>query len=100
MNSGLGLEPEILSQAADAGKEIVINITPRASEIAPMSTCAVATSAALFDQITPAPKRACITIIPSQSRARRLKGCFLPKERRATQAQTPVPHRIIIAKIR
>ena len=48
-------------------------IAPTARQSAPTSTWAVATSAALFDQIVAAPSSACVRINPSQPSASRLR---------------------------
>ena len=61
-------------------------IVPTVRESAPTSTWAVATSAALFDQIVAAPSSACVRINPSQPSARRLSSLPAPSVRLADQA--------------
>src|SRR3984957_7962725 len=68
-------------------KEMMVNSAPLASVSAPVTTCAVATSAALFDQMVAAPRITCTRINPTQASESFASGCSAPRLRRVARAQ-------------
>src|SRR5579862_4633930 len=68
-------------------KEMMVNSAPLASVSAPVTTCAVATSAALFDQMVAAPRTTCTRTNPTHASDSFASGCSAPRLRRMDRAQ-------------
>src|ERR1700722_2617969 len=68
-------------------KEMMVNSAPLASVSAPVTTCAVATSAALFDQMVTAPRATCTRTNPTHANESFDNGWSAPKLRRVARAQ-------------